>query len=243
MALKSTTAPLDQILLTEWRDQVCSIKGIAYDSQAAEWKTLLNDTINRAFEYISQRAAHHPWGQQETTLTVTAGADSVYAMPAAFRHLVSVYEVAADGSRILADQSTKQDFYNTQEGAAHPWEYREKPVWFFDGLTDAQPPVQQWRRIGLDNTGATARVLFRPYFNLLSTTGQDAYPYLPAAESSALLHRILSQLAAAEKDWAGAQFHKAMMDDEIRALEVNDRGTTEAPVRLGTDPDFARQMK
>jgi hypothetical protein len=244
MALKSTTTPLDQHLLTEWRTQVCGIKGIDYDSMPTAWQTLFGDTVNRAFEYLSQRAGHHPWGQQETTLSVVAGTDQTFSMPAAMRHVIAIHEVATDGSILQVNLTEKRKYYETPiiAAGAHPWTLENNPYWFFDGLTSAEPPVQQWRRVGDANSGATAYVLFRPYFNLLSTSGQDAYPYLPASESSALLHRILSQLAAAEKDWTGAQFHKAMMDDEIAALEVNDRDTVEAPRRLGVDPDFARQM-
>lgn len=245
MTLKSTSSPLDQMLLTEWRTQVCGVKGIDYDSQATAWQTMFNDTVNRAFEYLSQRAAHHPWGQQETTLTVLSGTDSLYSMPAAFRNIVSVYEVSADGTVLngvaFPGPEGKRSFFEAK-GRNAGWESSSTPRWFFDGLTSDQPPVQQWRRVGIANAGATAYVLFHPYFNILSTSGQDAYPYLPAAESSALLHRILSQLAAAEKDWQGAQFHKGLMEDEIAALEIADRQTVDAPLRMGTDPDFERQM-
>lgn len=244
MTLKSTSSPLDQMLLTEWRTQICGIKGIDYSSQPTAWQTLFDDIVNRAFEYVSQRMAHHPHGQQETTLTVTAGADTTYSMPASMRHVVSIHEVATDGSILQVNYTEKRRYYEAPQGVAgsHPWSVSRNPYWFFDGLTSDQPPVQQWRRIGDDNAGATVYVLYRPYFNILGTSGQDAYPYLPASENAILFHFINAELAAADKDYTAAQLHVGFMDRHIEAAEVNDRETVEAPRRLGGDDEFGRLL-
>lgn len=244
MALKSTSSPLAQMELSAWRTQVCAYKGINYSSMPSAWQTMFDDTVNRAIDYISQRAAHQPWGQQETTLTVTSGADTTYSMPAAFRHLIAIYEVAADGSRVKANYTSKQTFYEKQSGSAHPWESSTDPYWFWDGMTDGEPPVQQWRRVGADNSGATVYVLFRPFFNLLTADGgtQDDWPYLPASESEAVLWKILEAIEVFSQNWEAAGVLRSMKEDAIHALEVGDRKTVEAPMRQDVDPDFARQM-
>lgn len=242
MTLKSTSAPLDAYIQSEWRTQLCTIGGIDYTALDTNWATILDAIIDEGFEQLSQRAAHHPWGQAQATVTITAGTNGTYSMPADFRHLISIYETAADGSSILGSQSTAEHYWNAQGGAAHPWTTAKAPVWFFDGLTSGQPPVQQWRRVGADNSGATAYILYRPYFNLLASSGQDAYPYLPPAEGKALREQMLEDWWAARKMPEMSQFHRARKEDAISALEKNDRATVEAPQRMGTDPDFARQL-
>jgi hypothetical protein len=243
--LKTTTLPLDQLLLSEYRTTFADVwLGVAYANMDTNEQTELNRMINEAHEYISQRAAHHPWGiREQTSQTVSAGTDTVYEMPADFRHVISIKETGTNATwsgRVTF--SDKDEWYKAEQDT-HPWVSRTVPIWFFDGMTAAAPPVQQWRRIGKDNTGAEIHILYRPYFSLLTTTADnDRYTQLPAAEVKAIKHEFMHQWKLFEGEFEAAGHYRSAREDAIAALETNDRVTNEDPYRQGFDSEFSRQL-
>ncbi len=180
MTQKTAQVPLPRLLLTEWRDQLASWIGRDYATGFDPAPQAVFDRkLNEAYEYISQRAAHEPWMLERTTLTLLAGTDTSYLMPASFRHLVAITETNSQGT-MTTRQSTVSDFALgfTESVDQHPWENVSTPTWFFDSFNAGAPGGvdpddeirQQWRRIGSSCAGGTAEVLFRPFFGLLNTT-------------------------------------------------------------------------
>ena len=245
MPLKTTTAPLDLLTLQEWRDQFAAWVGVSYSNLDSTAQTELNRIVNEAHEKISARAAHYPWGQgEQTSQAVAAGTDTTYAMPAEFRHVIDIMETGTNATwRGRVTILDKSDFYqNRGTGDDHTWVTRTIPVWFFDGMTNAEPPVQQWRRLGVDNTAAEIHVLYRPYFSLLTTSGDTSYTQLPAAEVAAIREECRYKWALFTKDYEVAAIHRQARDEEIATLEINDREVSEDPLHLGVDAAFLRQL-
>ncbi len=241
--LKTTSAPLDRLTLTEWRATMATWVGETYANLSSVDQTELDRIVNEAHETISQRAAHHPWGTREqTSQTVTAGSDTVYPMPADFRHVIDIKETGTNAiwsGRVAL--STKSEWYKAEE-TTHPWTTRTKPIWFYDGMTAAAPPVMQWRRLGADNTGAEIHILYRPYFSLLTTSGNDSFTQLPAAEVKAIRYEAQTAWALYDQDFDKVQHYERATERAIAALEVNDRVTTEDPYLQGLDEQFSRQL-
>ena len=241
--LKTAQTPLAAQTLAQWRTEAGLWIGETYSSLSTDLKTTFDRLLNEAHDYISKRAAHQPWGVEETTLTLTAGVDTLYAMPASFRHLILIVEEEAGGAKTRVEQTTKIDYMNAETGStAHQWATNTVPKWFFDGYTTAEPPVQQWRRIGTDKTGATARVQFRPYFGVLAASGQDAYTVLPAAEVPAIRAQFQYSWALFRKNFDEAGVYRQVRDDEIAANEINDRVTVEDPPMQGLTESFLREL-
>lgn len=248
MALKTTSTPLDPLTLTEWRDTIASWLGVAYASLSSSAQAELNRIVNEAHEKISQRAAHYPWGQRRTTIAVTGdnvGQDDddnyQYLMPADFRRLLVISE-SSSGTRYRAKQAEYLDYLNAADGVAtHPWAAdASNATWFFQGMSDAQPPRQTWVRVGGPAT-ATAVVVYVPYLALLST-GADSYTVLPAAEVAAIREEARYKWALFSKDYEAAAVHRQAREDEIASLEIGDRQTHDDPIPLGLADSFRREL-
>jgi len=244
MTLKVITTPYARPTLTQWRNRICGRIGVAYASLSSTAQAEVNDVRDGAIEYISQRAAHYPWGTSEdATQTIAAGTDTTYTLLADVRHIIAIIEEAT-GSKQRCATSTKEDYLDAWgAGAAnHDWITKKPAVWFFDGFTDDKPPQQQWRRIGADNTGATLRYVYRPFFGLVTSTGEDQYVHLPAAETAAVLEQALYKWALYTGDAEKQGMYQRAREDDIAALEINDRVTSEDPFQQGVGGSFADQL-
>lgn len=242
MTLKTSSSPLDRLTLAEWRQSAAVWLGLsAWTDIDSVLQTEVERFLNEAHDSISKRAAHYPWGTRETTKTVSAGTDTTYAMPADFRHHVSIVEETST-AKTVASVSDHESFMLAHDGtSAHPWTYRNTPVWFFDGMDDSAPPVQQWRRVGAGNSGATARIRYRPMFGLLNTSGSDQFTDLPAPEVGAIRAKFFLMVARFRGDTEKVAIWKDAMEEAIAENEINDHVTTETPYRLGVDSAFRRE--
>jgi len=240
MTLKTTTTPYDRLELTEWRTAIAESLGVAYASLSTSAATRLDRIVNAAQEYISQRAAHTPKLQREKTFTLTAASDQELAMPADFRSAIRMQEERTDGTNVSAVFTTKTDWMDARDGSVtHPWITDSRAKVFFDGMSSAEPPVEQWRRVGVSAASATLRVIYRPFFNLLST-GADAFTDLPASETEAILKQAQAQWALYNKDYEAYGVLRQDREDHINALETGDRKNFEEPFEQGMDVLFRR---
>jgi len=245
MTLKTTGSPLDRPTLTEWRNRLCAVIGVAYSGLSSTAKTQVDRIRDEAVEYVSQRAAHEPWGiREDASDAVDAGTDTTYPFRADVRHVLAITEETSTSKQRCAT-STKQDFLDAWGAGStqHDWITKKPAVWFFDGFSDDVPPVQQWRRIGADNTGATIRVFYRPYFAMLtSTSGSDSAVQLPPAEVMAIESQALYKWALFTGDEQKVAMYQRAREDDIAALEINDRVTSEDPFQQGVGDSFATQL-
>lgn len=244
MARKQAQVPFDHPTLAEWRITLGLHVGETYASMSTNEATEFDRMVNEAMEYVSKRFAHEPWMLEETTLSITSGNDTTYSMPAAFRHVVVITEEATT-TTFRARASTKADFLNAWSTGAtteHPWKPQPTSTWFFDSMTDDVPPVQQWRRIGQDAAGNTARVLFRPYFGALAASGQDQYPVMPPSAMAAVKNKFAHAWSIFKKRFEEAAVYKQDLEDEIATQQINDLDTHEDPYRQGLDPAFLREV-
>ena len=244
MALKGQTSnPLDQLTRDEWRTAIAvEVEGCAFTDLSTEAQTVVDRIVNWGIEMISQRAAHEPWGEREYTATVSTGTDQTFDMPADFRHWVAGVEETSTGKKVVHTSTSKHFMQSHDGGTAHPWAALETPRYFFNGMTDDEPQQQQWRRVGVANSGATLRVRYRPYFALLQSSGEESIPCVPAGEARAILNDAKSQFAAFQKNTELAMFYKGEREDAIAALEITDRQTSEDEWVQGSDSEMARQM-
>ena len=244
MALKTTSLPLDNLTLTEWRDTIATWVGVSYANLPTTLQNELNRLINEAHDYVSKRFGHEPWTTRETTVAVTSSS-ATYPMPADFRHwIVGQEEGSTDTIRVLT--ASKADYMNAWGGgtSTHPWAEggsANRPTWFFDGMTGDEPPVQQWKRAQTPTTSVTLRIHYRPYFSLLST-GADSYTVLPAGYVPEIRAHLMHKWAIYTKDFTQAGVLRQVREDEIAASQINDNVSTEDPVQMGFDDAFTRQM-
>jgi len=244
VTLKTIGTPLDRPDLDAWRDRLAAVIGVAYSGLSTTAKTQIDRIRDEAIEYISQRAAHQPWGiAEDASDVVDAGTDTTYPFPADVRHVIAITEETSTDS-FRCKTSDKADYLDAWgEGSdSHPWKNRSVPVWFFDGWTSDKPPKQQWRRLGADNTGATIRIFYRPFFGLVTSTGTDQYVQLPASEVMAIESQALYKWALFTGDEQKVNMYQRAREDDIAALEINDRVTSEDPIQQGVGESFASQV-
>jgi len=243
MTVKTTSLPLDPLTLSEWRDAAAFTIGVGYASHSAEAQARLNRIINEAHEKVSQLFSHQPFAIRPGTITTVAD-QAAYAMNADFRHMLSMVEVDSQNAEtrpyIARDVS---DFENAVDGTnTHPWATRDKATWYFNGMTGAEPPVQEWVRTPIPTSVFTVRIQYRPYLALLNTSGSDSYTVIPAGFSSMILNEIQMKWHAQTKNFEAAAAFRAMRDDDFEALTRNDTDTSEDPVPQGFDGHFLREL-
>jgi hypothetical protein len=244
LTLKTIGTPLGRPTLTQWRDRLCATIGVAYSKLSSTAQTQLNRIRDEAMDYISQRAAHEPWGiAEDASDVVDAGTDTTYPFPADVRHVIAITEETSTSKQRCAT-STKADYLDAWGAGAtnHDWTTKKPAVWFFDGFTSDKPPKQQWRRIGADNAGATIRIFYRPFFWLVTSTGTDQYVQLPASEVMAIESQALYKWALFTGDQEKVSMYQRAREDDIAALEINDRVASEDPIQQGVGDSFAAQL-
>jgi len=243
MTTKTTSLPLDRLELSEWRDAAAHTIGIAYANLSTEAQTRLNRIINEEHEKVSALFGHHPWCIRNSTVTTVAD-QAAYAVPADFRHMLSIVEVGTDGAEtrtIIARDLA--DYENAVDGTpTHPWANRDKPTWYYNGMTDQDPPTQEWARVPVPTSAFTVRIVYRPFLALLNTSGQDKFTVLDARFSSPILNGILSRWHASTKDFEAANFYRALQRDDVEVLRHNDTDTSEDTFLQGIDPAFLREL-
>jgi hypothetical protein len=241
VTLKTASAALAQLNQDAWRQTVAAWCGETYASFGTVQQFELNRIVDEAIEYIAQRAAHHPWGKRETTVSLTSGTDQTFLMPTDFRQLLSMQEEAATGEISPVSFGDKDNWMRSHDGSdTHQWTDRDRPVYFFDGMDSTSPPRMQWRRVGPSVTSVTLRVFYRPYFEAVGTSG--GYADLPASETDAVEAQARYKWALFIKDYDGAAVMRADREDAITALETGDRTETEDPMPHPVDSRFRREM-
>ena len=238
MTLKTAVSdPLDAYSLAEWRTELCALLGIAYSNQSTAWQTMFDSIVAETESFLLKRAKGQPWGERESsTLTVTAGVETTYSFPSDFRQLIWIREETS--TQVLLGIKTDKDSYGNASdnyGATHPWAASTNAYWFKDGANNASPPVQQWKRVGADNTGATIRIYYIPYFSLST-------PELPADERSAARTYALKKLKLLSGDLEHYAALRQDQEDELHATETLGRTASTGTFQQGTDDEFSRVM-
>jgi len=246
MAEKTTTAPLDRLALAEWRQGFAVFLGkSAWTDLPSVLQTEIEIFLNEEHEAVYQRARGQPWGQREqSSQTVTAGTDTTYDMPVDFRSHIWIVEESS-ARKIVCNVTDKETFGKRHQGGSdHPWASSATPFWFFNHMTDdtdTPGPLQNWRRVGSDNTGATIRILYQPYLALLNTSGSDQFTILPASERKSIRYGLFEVYSDFSKDLERGQYFAAKREKVIAEADAN-RQDTDEPVQQGFDEHFTRQM-
>lgn len=239
MALRTTSTPLDQLTLTEWRNTIADWCGVSYANLSTSHQTELNRYIEEAHDYITKRMAHLPWAQRVSAPTLSASSTTV-SMPADFRTMLRITETES-GSTTNAIVVTKLDWYEawgTGGRTTHPWaESSAVPRWYFDGMTSDNPPVAQWKRANTSTNAITLSFLYVPYFGLVSS---DSYTELPAGAVPEIRHHIRGLWAAFRQEYEKANAEFALREQHIAASNVADNkdGAADWPLYVDAPSTF-----
>ena len=243
MTTKTTSAPLDRLTRTEWRDAIAFTIGVAWSGLPTTHQTQIDRIINEAHEKLSQMLGHQPWAIRHYSFS-TVASQAEYAVPADFRHMLSIVETGTDSSKerpfIARDAS---DYANAHDQTdTHPWDVRDKATWFYNGMDDSTPPVQEWKRAPTPTGVFTVETTYRPRFSLLADSGTDQFALLPAELSSSIRHEAASKYFAQTRDFEAANMHRAFRNDDFEALTRNNTDTSEDQLVQGVDSAFNREL-
>lgn len=252
MALKTTSAPLARLTLTQWRDEFVTWLGFnsyTNDLTTAQ-KTILDRFIDGSHEYVDKRFGHEPWATREQNLSLVDGT-ATYTLNADMRTVILMTETNTSSITRRVHVTSKAEWFGRWKGGSetHPWNVQTVPHWFFDGMDSSVPPVQQWKRQpSPDSTVAgtnNVTVFYRPFYNLLATSGQDSYTDLPANAIDAIHMRLLHKWSLWQKDWPAAAQYKAAMDEEIAANAIADNrpDASEELFGIGMNDDLITEME
>lgn len=240
MTLRTVTSPYDPQTLSEIRDQIAAYKGIAWANLSTTIQTVYGRIIDASADYISKRFGHEPWATLEESLSLASGT-AVLSLSAAARTVIVIIETYSGQTRTVNPTTKREYMLAWGSGAtSHPWSLQTEPRWMFDGMTNDNPPRQQWKRIPTPDAAITGTALCRPYFTARGTTGDTQYVHLPATAEVAMMDYILEKIEKYDRNWQAMAAHKASLEDELRATQgVDDPEGAIETAREVNYPDWA----
>lgn len=246
MTLRTITSPYDQHTLAELQAHIGTYIGTAWASLASATQTAYQRIIDSGAEYLTKRFGHEPWMMHELSLSLASGT-AVLSLGAACRHVVRIIEVY-DGKTRNARPTTKAEYleaWGTEGVTEHPWNTQTQARWFLDGMTDDNPPQQQWKRVPTPDKAITGTAMVRPYLTLLTGSGDASYTHIPANAATALTDYILQRVELYRQNFQSAQAHKGALEDEIATLNISDNidGAFEATRFVETPSWVSREME
>ncbi len=241
MTLRAAATAIAPLTLTNWRDAICGWLGVAYADLGTVAVAEIDRYIDEAHEFISKELGHEPWTKREASISLASGTATFLAAADVRQMIVIVETYAGDTRRVKP--TTKEDYLAAwgEGSVAHPWATQKTPLYFLDGMSDANPPVQQWKRVPTPDASVTGTILYRPYFDTLAT---GSYSELPASCRSMIREKIRQSWALFTSDYEKASAHRSFLRDEIAThLKSDDTdGAWEAPREVEL-PDWAsREM-
>jgi len=245
MANRTITTPFDPETQAELRLNIALHRGYsAFSDFDSNIQTVYDRIIDSSAEYLSQRFGHEPWMLLQVSISLAADANN-YTFPATCRQVVEIIDTY-DGKTTKARMASLRMWMEQWAGQdSHPWDNQREPYWFFESMSDDNPPQQVWRRVPTPDQAVTGTALVRPYLTLRGTTGDNLYTHIPANAAMAQMDYIKSQVDLHSKDFEGFQAHKASMEDHIAALNVADnpdRGH-EGPIHVQLPGQFVSEMQ
>lgn len=223
MTLRTVTSPYDLQTLGEIRDQLGTYLGTAWANIPTAAQTVYGRIIDASADYLSKRFGHEPWCTAEESLSLAADV-AILSLSAKTRHVITIIETYDSKTRVVTP-TTKREWrlaWGRGGASSHPWDDQTVPHWFFDGMTDDNPPRQQWKRAPTPDKAITGTADVRPYFTLVGTTGDTQYTHLPATAATALMDYVFEKVEKFGRNWDAMAAHKASFEDELAATEMSD---------------------
>lgn len=242
MTLRTTSNPLVPLTHAEWRTTISSWCGVSYANQSSTVQTELDRLVNEGHDYISKRLGHDPHAKRRWTPSAPSTTDGTFTLPSDVRIVKFITE--SDGTTTRDGTLVLEDDYLAAWGdgkTTHPWQEGTRPYYFFEGMSSANPPVQQWKRVPTPTTSLTVTVMGYPLFGLGEN---DTYNELPATLVAETRHHIRAEFAAYQRDYETAAKEMALRDACLAVSEKKEMQPGAAEVaRYSYPPDsFFREL-
>ena len=246
MTPRTITSPYDPQTQAEMRAWIGTALGQTYANMDTALQTEVDRIIDASGEYITKTMRHEPWALHEIASQTLASGTATVTLAAAVRHVVVINETYDSITRNVRPSSKMEYMQAWGDGSTtHPWATSQSsPRWFFDGMDDSNPPLQQWKRVPTPDKAITYTVLARPYMTLMGTTGDTQYTHLPANAAQALKDYCMEKVAILQRDWEGATFFKRSLEDEIAVNNIGDNpeGAWEGARLMQVPEDYLIEM-
>lgn len=232
MALRTVTTQMAMPTLANWRDLICSWIGVAYASLDAQAKAEVDRYIDEAHELVSEDMGHYPWAQREWSESLAAGVQT-FPLADDVRHVINFEETDGTNTRRVII-TTKAEWFAARgdDDGTHPWDLDTTPRYYFDGMDDTDPPLQQWKRHPIPSASLTITVFGRPIFGTLAG---EAFTELPATARPRIRAMIRREWALYERDTEAYALESAHYDKLKESAQKNDDLAGAAEVPTWTD--------
>jgi len=222
VTLRTIDTPFDPETNAELQAKIGTYLGTTWANLPTVLQTEYQRIIDASAEYLSKRFGHEPWMIHEEDLALAADTATL-TLAAECRHVLTLIETY-DGKTRTVQPTTKREWMLAWGTGAdsHPWSTQTRPYWFFDGMDDSNPPLQQWKRVPTPDKAITGTALYRPYLTLRGSSGDTQYSHIPANAAMAQEDYILARVEKQAKNFDKAGVHKQFMEDEISAIQVAD---------------------